>query len=64
MAACESTAAESNRRFFVIPLNDDADLVELIAQHPNSWLLDSSTGVMTSLASWKTAAQATKASAA
>lgn len=56
--------AEPNRRFLVIPVADDTDLIEVIAQHPNAWLLDSSTGVMTSLSGWKTAARPPKASAA
>jgi hypothetical protein len=61
VTAQKSAASEPNRRFFVIPIAEDADLRDLIEQHPNAWLLDSTTGVMTSLAGWSTKATAPNA---
>jgi hypothetical protein len=48
----ETKGTPTGRRFLVIPLSEDADLTEVIAQHPEAWLLDSDTGVMTSLRGW------------
>lgn len=56
MAGSDSPAEPTTRWFLVFPLPQGLEAAQLLAQHPDAWMLDTATGQMFSPAGWPAAA--------